>query len=123
MKQLKLTITGQVMGGKNNVGITRTGKRYPKPSWARWRDAKVIEVKQQLPKDGWSAIDGPCTVSFGYCFGDKRRRDYPAIVDAVWHVLEKAGVVTDDTHLWPAYSDRNYDKKNPRVELIIFWNP
>jgi len=56
-----------------------------------------------------------------YLAGDKRRRDNPAIVDAIFHVLEKAGVVADDTLIWPVASSRGYDKENPRAEITLVW--
>lgn len=113
-----ITISGQVRGGKNNLVVTRSGHRFPRKSWAAWRDDAVRQVKAQLPT-GWKPIDEDCAVFFDYWTGDKRRRDMPAILDSVWHVLEKAGVVTDDTLLWVSTSWRGYDNENPRVEIGI----
>ena len=104
------------MGGKNNIIITRTGHRFPKPSWARWRDDAVRQVKQFIPR-GFTPFNTPVNVRLEYFAGDKRRRDMPAIVDAIFHVLEKAGVVTDDWHLWVSESSRGYDKDTPRAEI------
>lgn len=114
-----IVIHGQIKGGKNNMGINpKTGKHFPKADWARWRDAAVREVKAQLPKNH-QPFSKSTLVTFGYYAGDKRRRDEPAIKDAVWHVLERAGVVHDDCLLWTTHSWRNYDKQNPRVELWL----
>lgn len=115
---MTIIIRGQVRGGKNNLVVTRTGKRFPRKAWAAWRDDAVRQVKAQLPK-GWTPIDTDCPVSFNYVSGDRKRRDKPAILDAVFHVLENAGVVTDDTLLWDTYSTREYDKSNPRVEITL----
>lgn len=115
---MKITITGQVRGGKNNIIITRTGRRFPNKDWAKWRDAAVQEVCNQIPP-AWNAIDVPVNVRLDYVAGDHRRRDFPAICDAVWHVLEKAGVVTDDTHLWPAESTRSYSKTTPHCTITF----
>lgn len=94
---MKIRIDGQVKGGKNNVGITRSGKRYPKPEFALWRDQAVAQVRQQTR--GMKPIDKPVTVIIHYFPGDRRRRDCPALLDGIWHVLERAGVVKDDTLL------------------------
>ena len=115
---ISLILPGQVRGGKNNMIVTRTGMRFPKPEWAKWRDAMVAEVRSQLPA-GWKPIDVPCVVKLAYIAGDKRRRDQPAIIDAVWHVLEKAGVVRDDTLLWAKESTRGYDKSRPCCAVQI----
>lgn len=115
---IRIVIKGQIMGGKNNIVITRTGMRFPKKSWAAWRDQAVMQVRTQLPK-GFKAFDENVTVGFCYVAGDKRRRDMPAIIDSVWHVLEKAGVVTDDELLWVSVSNRTYDRANPGVWLAL----
>ena len=89
--------------------VTRTGRRFPKASWAKWRDEAVAQVKSQLPSD-WKPIATPTNIRLEYVAGDKRRRDMPAIIDAVFHVLEKAGFVKDDTLLWVSESSRSYNK-------------
>lgn len=111
---LTIEISGQVSGGKNNMMVTRLGRHFPKKSWAKWRDAKVAEVRGQLPRS-WKPISVPTKIELEYVSGDRRRRDQPAIIDAIFHVLEKAGVVADDTLLWISKSSRSYDKKNPRA--------
>ena len=111
-----IRITGQVRGGKNNITVTRTGHRFPNRAWAAWRDIAVAEVRAQLPA-GWMPISEPVNVALHYIAGDKRRRDCPAIVDAAWHVLEKAGVVADDTLLWPVLSTRSYNKQSPSITI------
>ena len=118
---MTITLQGQVRGGKNNMIVTRSGHRFPKKSWAVWRDAAVAEVRKQLPA-GWAPIDFPVRVELAYVAGDRRRRDFPAICDAVWHVLEKAGVVADDTLLWPSASTRDYSKESPGITVTII-NP
>jgi Holliday junction resolvase RusA-like endonuclease len=115
---LTLTIAGQIRGGKNAVQITRTGRRYPGACFARWKADAVAQLLKQLPR-GWQAIAKPVNVRLEYFAGDRRRRDQPAVIDAIWHALEKAGVVTDDTHLWITESSRGYDKANPRAIITI----
>jgi Holliday junction resolvase RusA-like endonuclease len=113
---LRIVICHQVMGGKNNICITRTGHRFPNKKWAAWRDEAVRGVLEQLPR-GFKTISAPVNVRVTYVAGDRRRRDCPAILDAVWHVLEKSGVVSDDTLLWPVESSRTFDQDSPRCEI------
>lgn len=115
---MSITLMGQVRGGKNNMVVTRSGLRFPKKEWAKWRDAAVSEVRRQLPP-GWKPIEAPTLVSLDYVAGDKRRRDMPAIIDAIFHVLEKAGFVADDTLLWVALSTRVYSKAFPMATITI----
>ncbi len=113
---LSLVILGPIKCGKNNVIVTRTGHRFPRKSFAVWRDDAVRQVKSQLKPD-FKPISSPTRVRMDYWAADARRRDQPAVIDAIFHVLERAGVVTDDWHLWVAISSRDLDRKNPRVEI------
>lgn len=115
---LALVFTGQILGGKNNIIVTRTGKRFPNAKWAKWRNEQVNVIKAQLPKD-FVTINAPVDIRLDYVTGDHRRRDMPAVVDAIFHVLEKAGVVADDTLLWVVISTRTYDKSNPH-SIVTF---
>lgn len=115
---LVLAITGQIVGGKNNICITKSGKRFPKASWAKWRDAKVREVSDQLPA-GWQSIKEPVAIRLDYVAGDRRRRDQPAIIDAIFHVLEKSGFCADDTFLWISQSTRSYSATSPRAVITL----
>lgn len=114
----RLVITGQIRGGKNNICITRTGRRFPNKEWAKWRDAAVSEIKRQLPTC-FKPMDIPINMRLNYIAGDKRRRDMPAILDSIFHIVERAGVVVDDTLLWVTESSRSYDKKHPMAIMYL----
>ena len=115
---LVLRLKGQVRGGKNNMGRTKTGKSYPKKLFADWRAEAIRQIRAQLPS-GWTPIAVPCNVRLEYVAEDRRRRDFPAICDALWHALERAEVCVDDTLLWPAQSSRSYDKAAPGVTITF----
>lgn len=100
--------------------VTRKGKHIPKEEWKNWRDEKVREVLAQLPWD-WEPFREPLNIMVHYVAGDRKRRDMPAILDSVFHVLEKAGFVEDDTLLWVSRSTREYDKQNPRLAIMTEW--
>jgi hypothetical protein len=42
-----------------------------------------------------------------------------AVLDSIFHILERAGVVVDDTFLWINTSIKAYDKANPRAVITI----
>lgn len=109
---IELTINGKILGGKNNMIVTRTGAHIPKRSWKKWRDQAVQQIRAQLPI-GWTPINTPVSMTLIYVAGDRRRRDMPAIADSIFHCMEKAGVVTDDTLIWITSSIRSYDKDHP----------
>ena len=120
-KQLCLVITGQIRGGKNNMGVSRTGHHFPKKNWAKWRDEAVQQIQAQMPT-GYPPFTEPVNVRLEYWAGDRRRRDQPAILDSIFHVMERAGVVADDTLIWVTESSRGYDKANPRAILTFNHN-
>lgn len=77
--------------------ITRTGHRFPAKRFVTWRADALTQLQEQgIPRLG---IDYPVTVRIIYWPSDKRRRDVPGLVDALWHLLEKYGVVKDDRWL------------------------
>lgn len=100
------------------MGITRTGRHYPNAKFSAWSKAAILIVKSQLPS-GFTPYASEVAVELDYFAEDRRRRDAPAIIDSLWHVLERAGVVKDDTQLWPTRSTRAIDRQNPRAELIL----
>ena len=116
--RLVLRLKGQVRGGKNNMGRTKTGKSYPKKLFADWRAEAIRQIRAQLPS-GWTPIAVPVNVRIDYVAEDRRRRDFPAICDALWHALERAEFCVDDTLLWITESSRSYDKNNPGVTITI----
>lgn len=98
--------------------ITKKGKHIPKKEWAAWRDQAVDQIARQLPIV-IVRIDEPTNIRLEYWAGDRKRRDMPAIIDSIFHCLEKAGVVQDDTFLWISESSRGYDKDNPRAVITF----
>ena len=119
---MKLTITGQVSCGKNAIQTTRSGQRYPTQAFKTWRDSALTQIWQQ---EGYiheiKLFDEPLHITYDYWPGDRRIRDATAVQDAVDHVLEKAGVVTNDKwfeHL--SYIKHQIDKDFPRIVLTIY---
>jgi len=95
-----------------------------------WRDDALWQLKSQIIKfkgDGYRfPIDKPICVSIHYWTKDKHRRDAPSIIDALWHVLEKAGIVTDDRYLGGEdctliFNHMGIDKDNPHI-LLDLWH-
>ena len=108
---MKIIITGQIMGGKNNIVITRTGHRFPKPSWSKWRDDAVQGVREQTPR-GWVPIDSPVNVRLDYFAGDKRRRDMPAIIDRGRVVSEVEGEGCGANGCWCRMTQAGYREED-----------
>ncbi len=120
---ISFTVSGQCPSGKNAVVVTRTGHRFPSKRFKLWRTEALAELKGQIPKD-FVTITGPCYVKIDYVAKDRRRRDAPGIIDALWHLCEKAELVKDDSLLGGKgtsilFTNYGIDKKNPRVSVKL----
>jgi Holliday junction resolvase RusA-like endonuclease len=94
---LTWTLQGQCKSGKNNMQTTKAGHHYPLPAFATWRDDMVIQTRGAAVRLGGKPIAVPCKLSVVFRHSDKRRRDVSGLLDALFHVLERAGVVKDDS--------------------------
>jgi len=116
---IDFTIVGQMKSGKNGMQVTRMGHHFPKPEWAAWRNQAVLQIKSQLPM-GFKTITEPISVVVNYTKSDKRRRDVPGMADALYHVLERAGVLADDSLAEDLYwTCAGLDRDNPGITIRI----
>jgi len=112
------TIKGQVRGGKNSMVVTRTGKHYPRRPFTQYRDAAYWQILEQRIPGTPRIEDNRWLWTFDYTPADRRRHDAPAILDAVFHVLEKALVVSDDSFIKKIiFVEHEPDRENPRIEI------
>jgi len=122
---MRFVIKGQISGGKNQMGVTRNGIHYPKKNFSEWRLNTEYQLKQQMKKmPEFSTINQPVNAIFNYIAGDNRRRDATAILDAVFHVLERMGIVEDDRLIGGegktlTFNFIKVDKKCPSLEVIL----
>ena len=121
MKVFKFKIHGPIKGGKNSMNINRFGGHYAKHSWAEWRDQVVAEFREVLNlKELKPVFTKPCKITVFYTPFDRKRRDTPAMLDSIYHCLEKVGLVADDCLLqnvtWYQYA---LDKKNAGEEIEV----
>ena len=88
---LIILLNHQIPSGKNAVKINRKGQRYPDKKFVIWR-AKALEAIGGVAQ----AFPGPVHMIVDYVPGDNIRRDAPGMLDALCHLIEKAGIVADD---------------------------
>ena len=115
--RLVLRLTGQVRGGKNAMGVTKSGRHYAKAPFKKWRAEMMAQINAQ--DCGGILISTPTNVRIDYVAGDRKRRDQTGIFDALFHLLEYAQIVTDDSLLWVTQSSRSYDKAAPGVTITF----
>ena len=122
MKSLTFTIHSQIIGGKNQMQIDpRSGRHYPNKKFAAWRDRVVRDLRFYLDQIKFTEpFDKPVSILVRYWKFDNRRRDVPALWDSLFHVCERANVVTDDWLFQDCYwISVKQDKEEPRVEVVI----
>jgi hypothetical protein len=116
---MEFVLLGQMPSGKNAVKITQTGKRYPEARFVKWREGAFEDLRRwKVPS---SISNETYLVCVDYYPGDFRRRDAPGIIDALCHLLERWGFVSDDCLLedWE-FKKMPLDRENPRAVVRIF---
>ena len=121
MKVLELKFTGQVHGGKNNYIVLRNGMHVPSKIFKQWRDTAIRQVVLQRPYQFKPLEDPSLLWTIEYTPSDRRRRDLPAIVDCLFHVIERTGFVVDDCIVKQVnYREMPVNKLSPGVVIKVY---
>lgn len=120
------TLHGQIPSGKNAIKTTRTGQRYPTARFQLWRDTAVVAMVEHVRKTTgwthWPLFKKPARleIEIHYAAGDLRRRDMPGMMDAIYHVLEKAQIVEDDAQIGECHwYELPVDRQCPHVAITL----
>lgn len=114
---MTLTILGQCPSGKNQVQLLwRNGKvhRYPNKTFKAWREDAVKQWLGQTPR---VALGTPVSLLCTYWPGDRRVRDVPGQIDAIFSLLVYARVLKNDGLVWNVTWKRMELSKFPKVCL------
>ena len=116
---IKLTILGQARGGKNNIGVSRSGFRYPNKLFSLYKKDACSQLENQV--FNYPMIkDKSFKYIFDYTPEDNRRRDATAILDGLFHIMEKLSIVEDDKLIKDFFfKEHPADKKDPKVVITI----
>jgi Holliday junction resolvase RusA-like endonuclease len=126
MKTFKLSFSlqGQCASGKNNVIVTRSGHRFPSKRFSLWKKNSESQAQDTLKISGKPnfPIDYPVSVTINYWSEDRRRRDVPGMIDALWHLIEHLGFIKDDQFLGgfgerTLFINHGLDREHPRTEV------
>ena len=99
---LQFRLSSQIRGGKNNMLMTKTGRHYPNKSFVAWRQEATEEMDRSIryaPIPIKLPLADKLRATIAYCPQDKRRRDVPAMLDALWHLIEHIGLIKDDAQI------------------------
>lgn len=117
--ELNFDLVGQCTSGKNAVIVTRSGHRFPAKRFTEWRADMMEQLAPQLVNSPVDLPLGfPVDVEVWYTAKDRVRRDAPGIIDAIWHLLEKSGVVSDDTFLAGLGAQLHFVNKGVNKEQV-----
>lgn len=120
LTEVRFVLKGVISGGKNNMGVTRTGIHYPNPKFKAWRDSVLPQIPRvRMPKNSLG-------IEVKYWNGDLRRRDVSGLLDAIFHCLElkQAGVIVDDSLIEEVHwLPMGLDRLAPRAEIRLWVRP
>ena len=112
-------LSGQIPSGKNAVVVTRTGMRFPAKRFKLWREQALAQLSKQGAGQQ-EPIGQTVSLECEYTPGDRRTRDVPGMLDALLHVIVKAGLLVDDGLVWAVTWRRNeMDRENPGLKFHI----
>src|SRR3990167_6177665 len=98
--------------------MTRRGRHYPTPKWAEGRNKVVMDLAGLIPPT--FVFDKPVSMEVIYTPADLKRRDMPAMLDSIFHIMEKVGLIADDCLVkdlqWTAKAK---DKENAGVSVFL----
>lgn len=121
-------LTGQIPSGKNQVQVrgvwnpkTRKHRyhKYPNARFETWRARAMSQLMQQGIQRHTYTI--PLGVEIAYTPGDRRVRDIPGMMDALWHVLQKVGFVDDDKQFRAVIWTEQPVSKTDAGVVMDFW--
>lgn len=128
---LRLELHGQLPSGKNQVGIQyeppvvplapATVRHHPNARFERWRRDAERQLLMQIGL--WRTalpIAVPMLMYLWYWPGDRRTRDRSGMLDALFHLLEHAGIIANDRLIEdPLWRTMPWDKKHPRAVIVL----
>ncbi len=123
---MKFTITGKPISSKNKRPIfinKATGKRFLGKSkrLREYSESALWELKAQKAKDrGKYPLTEDLQASFTFYVPDKRKRDLVNLIQLPCDLLEKVGIIKDDSQIKALDGSKILlDRENPRTEIEI----
>ncbi len=134
---LRLSLLGQLPSGKNQIrlrwekayglsqsdgiGLLSQLRKHPDRRFFTWRDDAMKQLLPQVVK--WRSmlpLTTPMMMYVAYWPGDHRTRDRSGMLDALFHLFERAGIIANDRLIEdPLWRTMPLDKKHPRVVIVL----
>jgi len=118
LKNMKLILTGNPLSTQTIYRSSCRGRfptRYMTKQGKELKEQYKLEAKEQYKEE---IISGDCELEITLFFKDKRRRDVDNFNKLILDSLQ--GIVyEDDKQIQKLIIVKDYDKENPRTEVII----
>ena len=115
----QITLVGQIPSGKNQMGVRRDGRHYPRKRFIDWRAEACNQIIFQKHANRWMMLLDPVCLSVQYWPGDHRTRDLPGMEDALFHLLVYAGILKNDGLIYNGHWYRMAVSTAPKVILEL----
>ena len=126
---VEITLHDQIPSGKNQVKKVYTNGRclmIPNKRFEIWRGEAGYEVmiqKQKWPRSVRDRLplEHPMVAQIDYHPLDRRLRDLPGMLDALWHLLVWSQVIKDDGLLQGVQWKYPWREEGPCILLRLIW--
>ena len=115
----QFTLLGQLPSGKNQMGVRRDGRHYPRKRFIDWRAEASHQLIIEKHAHRLNMLLNPVCLSVQYWPGDRRTRDVTGMLDALFHLLVYAGVLKDDGLIYNCHWYRMAVSTEPKVILEL----
>ena len=117
---IHLQLSGQPPRKSNSRRIVRN-KRTGAPMLIKSKDALawMRDADKQIPpeaRQGLGSADRPLSITFWVRYAS-RRPDLS--VELILDLLQKAGVISDDRHVYEYHAFKEFDSDAPGVEVLV----
>ena len=98
--------------------------RFPAKRFKLWREDALEQLHGQVMGYAMNGailpIQSTISLECEYTPGDRRTRDVPGMLDALLHLIVKAGLLTDDGLVWGVtWTRMEMDRERPGLKFLI----
>lgn len=124
---MTFTLSGQIPSGKNQVKTAVVKGRvihFPNKVFKAWREAMLpqlaVQAKKYIETGAVLPVSSTISLECEYTPGDARTRDVSGMLDALFHLIVRAGLLVDDGLVWAVTWRRNeMDRQKPGLRFTI----
>ena len=118
--EIRLNILGQPPRKSNSRRIVtnpRTGRPMliKSDEALRWMDNAMLQIPARACQ-GLGSAEKPVAVT---CWVRYRTRRPDLSIELVLDMLQKAGVISDDRHVYEFHAFKEFDREQPGVEILV----